>query len=84
VIDWWNLHPIWYVTGRTVLACWLALEHGIAIYLGGGYHHVASAWGDGFSVSADVPLAAKSLHDEAEVGRMLVVDLDALSRGVQN
>lgn len=77
LIDWRLLRPKRHATGGTVLACRLALEHGLAINLGGGYHHAASGWGGGFCVYADVPLAAKLLHDEGRVGRVLVVDLDA-------
>lgn len=77
VIDWRILRPMRFATGGTILACRLALEHGVAINLGGGYHHASSAWGGGFCVYADVPLAAKVLHDEGKVGRVLVVDLDA-------
>lgn len=64
-------------TGETVLACRLALKYGVAINLGGGYHHASSGWGGGFCVYADVPLAAKVLHDEGKTGRVMVVDLDA-------
>jgi len=71
------LRPMRYATGRTILACRLALEHGVAVNLGGGYHHAAAGWGGGFCVYADVPLAVKVLHDEGRVGRVLVVDLDA-------
>ena len=39
----------------TILACRLALEHGMAINLGGGFHHAAAGWGGGFCVYADVP-----------------------------
>jgi histone deacetylase 11 len=77
LIDWRILGPMRYATGGTVLACRLALEHGIAVNLGGGYHHAAASWGGGFCVYADVPLAVKLLHDEGKVGRVLVVDLDA-------
>jgi histone deacetylase 11 len=77
LIDWRVLRPMRYATGGTILACRLALEHGVAINLGGGFHHAASGWGGGFCVYADVPLAAKILHDEGRVGRVLVVDLDA-------
>jgi histone deacetylase 11 len=77
VLDWRILRPMRYAAGGTVLACRLALEKGVAINLGGGYHHAASDWGGGFCVYADVPLAAKVLHDEAKIGRVLVVDLDA-------
>lgn len=77
VIDWRILHPMRYATGGTILACRLALEHGISINLGGGFHHASSGWGGGFCVYADVPLATKILHDEGKVDRVLVVDLDA-------
>src|SRR3954454_661944 len=77
VIDWRILRPMRYATGGTLLACRLALEYGIAVNLGGGYHHAASGWGVGFCVYADVPLAVKALHDEGLVGNVLVVDLDA-------
>jgi histone deacetylase 11 len=77
LLDWRILRPMRYATGGTILACRLALEHGIAINLGGGYHHAAAGWGGGFCVYADAPLAAKTLHDEGKVSRVLVVDLDA-------
>jgi histone deacetylase 11 len=76
-IDWRILRPMRYATGGTVLACRLALEHGVAINLGGGYHHAAAEWGGGFCVYSDAALAAKLLHDEGKVGKMLVIDLDA-------
>ena len=70
------LRPMRYATGGTILACRLALEHGLAINLGGGYHHAAPGRGGGFCAYADVPLAALILHEEGQVGRVLVVDLD--------
>jgi histone deacetylase 11 len=76
-IDWRILGPMRYAVGGTVLACRLALEQGIAINLGGGFHHASSAWGGGFCVYADAALAAKTLHDEGRVNKVLVVDLDA-------
>jgi histone deacetylase 11 len=75
--DWRVLLPMRYGTGGTILACRLALDHGIAINLGGGYHHASGARGDGFCVYADIPLAAATLHEEGRVNRVLVVDLDA-------
>ena len=77
VIDWRVLRPMRYATGGTILACRQALEHGIAINLGGGFHHAAAGWGGGFCVYADAPLAAKVLHDEGRAGKVMVVDLDA-------
>lgn len=77
VIGWRVLQPMRYATGGTLLACRQALVHGLAINLGGGYHHAAAAWGGGFCVYADAPLAAKVLHDEGRAGKVMVVDLDA-------
>jgi len=77
LIDWRILRPMRLATGGTILACRLAMENGVAINLGGGYHHAADGWGGGFCVYADVPIAAKILHDEGRVGKVLVVDLDA-------
>jgi histone deacetylase 11 len=77
VIDWRVLRPMRYAVGGTIVACRLAIEHGVAINLGGGYHHAAAGWGGGFCVYADVPLAAKVLHDEGRVANVLVIDLDA-------
>jgi len=75
--DWRVLRPMRLAAGGTVLACRLALERGIAINLGGGFHHASFGWGGGFCVYADAPLALKTLHDEGRIERALVVDLDA-------
>jgi histone deacetylase 11 len=75
-IDWRILRPMRYATGGTILTCRLALEHGVAVNLGSGFHHAASDRGGGFCVYAAVPLAVKILHDEGKIERVLVVDLD--------
>jgi histone deacetylase 11 len=77
LIDWRILRPMRLATGGTLLACRLALEQGVAINLGGGFHHAAADWGGGFCVYADIPWAAAVLHQERRVGKVLVVDLDA-------
>jgi histone deacetylase 11 len=77
LIDWRILSPMRCAVGGTIRRCRLALEHGVAINLGGGYHHAAAGWGGGFCIYADIPLAAKILHDEGNAGKVLVVDLDA-------
>jgi histone deacetylase 11 len=77
LLDWRILRPMRYATGGTVLAARLAREHGVAINLGGGFHHAAAGSGGGFCVYADIPLAARILHDEGQARSVLVVDLDA-------
>lgn len=75
--DWRVLRPMRWATAGTVLACRLALERGIAVNLGGGYHHAGRDRGGGFCVYADVPLALAILKDEGRIQTALVVDTDA-------
>jgi histone deacetylase 11 len=77
LIDWRILRPMRLATGGTLLACRLALEHGVAINVGGGFHHAAAEWGGGFCVYADIPWAAAILHGEGRIRKVMVVDLDA-------
>jgi histone deacetylase 11 len=70
------LRPFRYATGGTVLAARLALKHGIAINLGGGYHHAEPDRGGGFCVYADMPIAIRVLQAQGLIRRALVVDLD--------
>ena len=74
---WRVLRPMRRATGGTVLACRLALERGLAVNLGGGYHHAGPASGGGFCVYADVPIALALLHREGLLRSALVVDTDA-------
>jgi histone deacetylase 11 len=75
--SWRVLKPMRWATGGTVLACRLAMEKGLAINLGGGYHHAAPDRGGGFCAYADTPLALRTLHDEGRIHSALVVDTDA-------
>jgi len=70
------LRPFRYATGGTLLAARLAMRHGIAINLGGGYHHAEPDRGGGFCVYADMPIAIRAMQAEGLVRRALVVDLD--------
>jgi histone deacetylase 11 len=65
-----------HATGGTILAGRLALRHGIAINLAGGYHHAMPEAGGGFNIFADLAIAARALRKEGLVRRVLFVDLD--------
>ncbi len=65
-----------YSTGGTVLAGRLALKHGIAINIGGGYHHAKPYQGEGFCIYADMPIAIRVLQKEKLIRRAMVIDLD--------
>lgn len=71
------LHPMRLAGGGTLLACRLALEKGVAINLGGGYHHADCDSGGGFCAYSDVPIALNILHTENKIQRTLIVDTDA-------
>jgi len=70
------LKPFRYATGGTILASRLALEYGIGINIGGGYHHAKPDMGEGFCVYNDLAVAIRVLQREGLVRRALVVDLD--------
>jgi histone deacetylase 11 len=67
LVAWRVLTPMRRATGGTVLACRLALDQGLAINLGGGYHHASRDRGGGFCVYADTPLALESLQREGRI-----------------
>ena len=77
-LTWWRvLLPMRWACGGTILACRLALQHGLAINLGGGFHHASPVKGGGFCVYADVPIALAILKEEGRINSALVVDTDA-------
>ena len=70
------LQPFRLASGGTLLAARHALESGIGINLGGGYHHAKPDIGEGFCVYADVPIAIRKLQKEGLIGKALVIDVD--------
>jgi len=71
------LKPMRYATGGTLLAARKSLQHGIAINLGGGFHHGGPDEGEGACVYADMPIAIRVLQAEGKIAKALVIDLDA-------
>lgn len=62
--------------GGTLAAARAALRDGVAVHLGGGFHHAFADHGEGFCLLNDTAVAARVLLDEGMVSRILVVDLD--------
>jgi acetoin utilization deacetylase AcuC-like enzyme len=64
------------MTGGTLTAARLALADGLAVHVGGGFHHAFANHGEGFCLFNDVAVAIEVLRREDAVSRVAVVDLD--------
>ncbi|MBN1222373.1 MAG: histone deacetylase [Candidatus Aminicenantes bacterium] len=62
--------------GGTIAAAETALEEGLAVHIGGGFHHAFAGHGEGFCILNDVAVAAAKLLDINRIGKVLVVDCD--------
>ncbi|MHC6646374.1 histone deacetylase family protein [Alteromonas sp. HB246098] len=60
----------------TCLTANLALEHGKALNLTGGYHHAFADFGSGFCLFNDLYLAAKTMQQTSSIDNVLIIDLD--------
>ncbi len=62
--------------GGTVLAARRALECGLAVHIGGGFHHAFPDHGEGFCLLNDVAVAARKVVEDKLAERVMVVDCD--------
>lgn len=62
--------------GGTLRAAELALQHGLAANLGGGYHHAFPDQGRGYCVLHDIAIAIRALQSAGKIKKAMVVDLD--------
>lgn len=62
--------------GGTCLTAKLAVEHGVAIHLSGGYHHAHRDFGSGFCLYNDLVLAAHQALRQDGIDKVLIVDSD--------
>ncbi len=62
--------------GGTVLAARKALESGLAVHIGGGFHHAFPDHGEGFCLLNDVAVAASKVVADKLVERVMIVDCD--------
>lgn len=62
--------------GGTTLAAREALGAGVAVHVGGGFHHASPGHAEGFCYINDLAVAIRTLQAEGRIGRAAVVDLD--------
>jgi histone deacetylase 11 len=78
--DWCVLRPMRWATRGTILAAEQAMQHGLAVNLGGGFHHASANRGEGFCIYNDIALAIGHLRRNGMLGetdRVVYVDTDA-------
>ena len=66
----------WLYVGGTILAARQALEDGICVHIGGGFHHAFPDHGEGFCPLNDVAVALEKLRREELIRKAMVVDCD--------
>ena len=64
------------MTGGSIRAVRLALEHGVGFHLGGGFHHAFPDHAEGFCYLHDMAIAVERLRADEGIDRVLFVDVD--------
>ncbi len=70
------VHAYFLAAGGTLLAARGAMEHGVGMNIGGGFHHAFTGHGEGFCAINDVAVAIRVLQKEGRIKKALVVDCD--------
>lgn len=74
------LRAMRWATAGTILGAQQALVSGIAVNLGGGFHHAKPDAGEGFCIYSDIGLTVSHLRQTRQLERnqsLLYIDLDA-------
>jgi acetoin utilization deacetylase AcuC-like enzyme len=66
----------WLAAGGSILAAHCALSNGIAISIGGGFHHAFPDHGEGFCMIHDVAIAIRRMQRDGKIRRAMTVDCD--------
>jgi acetoin utilization deacetylase AcuC-like enzyme len=70
------VRAVWLCAGGSILAGRLALEDGVAVNVGGGFHHAYPDHGEGFCVLNDFAVAIRSLQKDKTIEHAMTVDCD--------
>jgi len=71
VVDAFMLH-----TGGSILAAERALEDGVCVNIGGGFHHAFPDHGEGFCMINDFAVAIRAMQKRGRIRRAMTVDCD--------
>src|SRR5713226_1917659 len=70
------VRAFWLAAGGSILAADHALNDGVAISIGGGFHHAFPDHGEGFCVIHDVAVAIRRMQRDGKIRNAMTVDCD--------
>ena len=66
----------WLAAGGSILAAEQALKDGVAVNIGGGFHHAFPDHGEGFCMIHDVAVAIRRMQRDNKIRTAMTVDCD--------
>jgi acetoin utilization deacetylase AcuC-like enzyme len=70
------VRAFWLATGGSILAADYALDEGVAITIGGGFHHAFPDHGEGFCMINDIAVAIRCMQRDGKIRTAMTVDCD--------
>jgi acetoin utilization deacetylase AcuC-like enzyme len=70
------VQAFWLSAGGSILAADYALKDGVAVNIGGGFHHAFPDHGEGFCMIHDVAVAIRRMQRDGRITRAMTVDCD--------
>src|SRR5580765_751131 len=70
------VRAFWLAAGGSILASERALKDGVAVNIGGGFHHAFPDHGEGFCMIHDVAVAIRRMQRDNKIHTAMTVDCD--------
>jgi len=70
------VRAFWLAAGGSILAADHALDDGVSISIGGGFHHAFPGHGEGFCMIHDVAVAIRCMQRDGQIRTAMTVDCD--------
>lgn len=70
------VRAFWLAAGGSILAAKHALQDGVAMNIGGGFHHAFADHGEGFCMIHDVAIAIRRMQQAGKIRTAMTVDCD--------
>jgi len=70
------VNAFWLAAGGSILAAEHALKDGLAVNIGGGFHHAFPDHGEGFCMIHDVAVAIRRMQRDGRIRTAMTVDCD--------